>query len=188
MSLGYKNRLSLSNRAARAIWNVVWLLLVRPMPGKPGFHTWTRLWLRVFGARLASSAIVHPSVRVWAPWNLDMGVGACIGPHVDCYDVAPIRIGDHVTVSQRAFLCSASHDIDDPEFLLVSAPIRLEDRAWVAAEAYVGPGVTLGTGAVAAARAVVVKDVAAWDVVGGNPARVISRRAAREACQKGGPA
>ncbi len=180
MTRGYINRLSFRNRAARGVWNVCWTILVRAWPSVPGGYAWYRLWLRLFGARIASTAVVHPSVRVWAPWNLRMEEWSSIGPHVDCYSVAPITLGAHASVSQRAYLCAASHDLNDVEFALVKRPITLETGAWVAAEAFIGPGVTMGFGAVAAARAVVVKDVGAWDVVGGNPARIISRRAKKD--------
>jgi putative colanic acid biosynthesis acetyltransferase WcaF len=73
-------------------------------------------------------------------------------------------------------LCAASHDITDPEFRLLHKPIRIDSRAWVAAGAFVGMGVTVGEGAVVGARAVVVKDVKAWDIVAGNPARVVGVR------------
>lgn len=101
---------------------------------------------------------------------------SCLADGVDCYCVDKITLGPHVVVSQRAFLCSASHHVSDPHFRLVTAPIVIEDRCWVAAEAFVGPGVTMHEGSVAAARAVVTKDVPAWTIVGGNPAREIGKR------------
>ncbi len=108
-----------------------------------------------------------------------MAVGSTLADGVDCYCVDRIEVGPEVTVSQRAFLCTASHDLEDPARRLTTKPIRLEQASWVFAEAFIGPGVTVGEGAVVAARAVVVKDVAPWTVVGGNPARVIKPRRLR---------
>jgi putative colanic acid biosynthesis acetyltransferase WcaF len=63
-----------------------------------------------------------------------------------------------------------------PNMPLVTAPIRVGEGAWVAACAFVGPGVTIGEGAVVGARAVVTKNVEAWTVVIGNPAKFIKKR------------
>jgi putative colanic acid biosynthesis acetyltransferase WcaF len=105
-----------------------------------------------------------------------MGDYSCLGPGVDCYTVSLIRIGSYATVSQYSFLCAASHDIDSPDMKLITAPIVLADHVWVAADAFVGPGVTVQEGAVVGARASVFKDVAPWTVVGGNPARALRLR------------
>jgi putative colanic acid biosynthesis acetyltransferase WcaF len=132
--------------------------------------------LRAFGARIGRAVVVHPSSRIWAPWNLEMGDYSCLGPGVDCYTVSLIRIGSYATVSQYSFLCAASHDIDSPDMKLMTAPIVLDDHVWVAADAFVGPGVTVQEGAVVGARASVFKDVPPWTVVGGNPARALRLR------------
>lgn len=91
-----------------------------------------------------------------------------------------IHIGANTTVSQGAFLCTASHDITNSLNLLITAPIVIEDQAWVAADAFVGMGVTIGQGAVVGARAAVFKNVEPWTVVGGNPAKFIKRRIVKE--------
>jgi acetyltransferase-like isoleucine patch superfamily enzyme len=105
-----------------------------------------------------------------------MGDYSCLEPRVDCYTVRLIRIGSYATVSQYSFLCAASHDIDSPDMKLITAPIVLADHVWVAADAFVAPGVTVQEGAVVGARASVFKDVAPWTVVGGNPARALRLR------------
>jgi putative colanic acid biosynthesis acetyltransferase WcaF len=114
------------------------------------------------------------------PWNLEMKDYACIGPGVDCYNAAPIVIGNHATISQRTYLCTASHDLTSATHPQIEKPIVIEDRAWVAAEAFVGPGVTIGEGAVVGARGCVFKDVEPWTVVGGNPARFIKKRTIKD--------
>ncbi|WPX41440.1 DapH/DapD/GlmU-related protein [Akkermansia sp. N21116] len=90
--------------------------------------------------------------------------------------MAPIRIEANTTVSQGAYLCTASHDITDPLNPLITAPIVIEDQAWIGARAFVGMGVTIGQGAVVGATASVYKDVDPWSVVGGNPAWLIKKR------------
>lgn len=132
--------------------------------------------LRAFGAQVGRRVHVYPSARVWAPWNLSMGDHACLGPEVRCYAVAPITIGAHSVVSQNAHLCSAGHDIRDRTFPLTSAPIVIGAGVWVAADAFIGPGVRLGDGAVVGACACVTRDVQPGDVVAGNPAERIGSR------------
>ena len=105
-----------------------------------------------------------------------MGRYSCLASNVDCYNVAPIILGDNVTVSQGAFLCTASHDVTDPLHPLITAPIVIVVAAWVAADAFVSMGVTIGKGAVVGARACVFKDVERWAIVGGNPAKFIKKR------------
>ena len=105
-----------------------------------------------------------------------MGEYSCLSHFVDCYCVAPIKIGAHATVSQYSYLCTASHDIEDPQMPLVTAPITIGEGAWVTAGVFIGPGVTIGEGAVVGARSVVLKDVEAWTVVAGNPAKFIKNR------------
>jgi len=104
-----------------------------------------------------------------------MGDNSCLADGVDCYSVALIQLGRSSLVSQRAFLCGATHDYTDPAFPLVPKPITIADGAWVAAEAFIGPGVTVGEGAVVGARACVTQDVEPWTVVVGNPARMVKR-------------
>lgn len=175
----YVNTLSTRNRVSRLLWKVVEHTLFRLSPAPA--HAWRRALLRLFGARLASTASVYPTARIWAPWNLEMGPHSCLSWGVDCYCVDTIKLGTRALVSQHVRLIAASHDINSPEFPLVHQPIVLESTSWVCAYAYVGMGVTIGQGAVVAATATVVKDVEPRAIVGGNPARRIGTRVIDEA-------
>lgn len=174
----YRNRLSWRNRLGRLVWHAVWLVAFRPSP-TPLF-AWRRLLLRMFGAQLAPTAVVYPTARIWAPWNLTMHHHACLGPEVDCFCVAAVVIDTDAIVSVRSFLCTASHDIRRHGRPLTTAPIHVGRGSFVFAEAFIGMGVTIGEGAVVAARGVVVRDVAAFDVVAGNPARRVGGRVIEE--------
>ena len=167
-------QLSNANRLARVLWSVVWLLLYRPTPRN--FHLWRCMLLRFFGASIGKGAHPYPSARIWAPWNLEMDSHSCLGDNVNCYCVDKITLGKHAVVSQYSFLCSASHDYNDPSFPRVTAPIAIGERAWIAADVFVGPGVAVGNGAVVGARSSVFSDVPDWTVVAGTPPRVISKR------------
>ena len=163
---------------ARGLWGLTWALLFRPSPRWPGFWAWRRLLLRLFGARVGQGAMVYPSARIWAPWNLTLGKRCRIGPDCDVYSVDSIVLEEGAWVSQYSYLCSASHDPRLPGRPLISGPILIGKEAWVAADVFIGPGVNIGAHAVVGARASIFKAVEAWTIVAGNPARVIgnSRR------------
>ena len=170
----YKNKLSRKNQIARFIWNIVWFLFARPFPRSLG-NKWKIFLLKLFGAKVHKTSVVYSSVRIYMPWKLEMCEYACLAPEVDCYNVDWVKIGANTTVSQKSYLCTASHDIYKTDFPLIIAPIIIEDQVWVAADAYVAPGVIIHQGAVVAARAVVVKDVESQVVVAGVPAKIIRK-------------
>jgi putative colanic acid biosynthesis acetyltransferase WcaF len=103
-----------------------------------------------------------------------MEAHSCLADDVDCYCVAPISLGAHATVSQYSYLCSASHDHQDPGHTMIAAPIVIEARAWVAADVFVGPGVKIGEGSVVGARSTVLYDVEPGSVVSVAPAKRIA--------------
>jgi putative colanic acid biosynthesis acetyltransferase WcaF len=151
-----------------------WALLAAWTPGL--LLKW-RLWLlRRFGAQIDPTAVVHGKSVIWWPGNLVMGRFASLGPGAICYNVARVTVEDYAIVSQRAHLCTGTHDIQDSAFPLVSQPITLKANSWVAAEAFVGPNVVVGEGAVLGARGVAAKSLEAWTVYVGNPARAIGKR------------
>lgn len=165
---------SLAHRVMRLCWGVVWMLLASWTP--PFLHRWRCFLLRLFGARIEGKCDVRGSARVWYPPNLTMKPGSIIAGRVNCYNMAPIVIGKGSVVSQGAHLCAGSHDIKDPDFQLIVKPIVIGDDCWVAAEAFVGPGVTIGAGAVLGARAVAFRDLDECGVYVGNPAVKIKQR------------
>lgn len=177
MEFAYRNVHSWRTKLGRVAWGVAYWFFFRPTFGRLSLCSRWRNWvLRLFGTTCWHQAQFFPSVRIWAPWNLHTGRMVSIDEHVDIYNVAPITMGHMVSISRRAFLCTASHDISDIKRSLITKPIRIGNGVWIGAQAYIGPGVTIGNGAVIAAGAVVVADVPAWVVVGGNPARPIKDR------------
>ena len=171
----YENHLGRKHQVIRLVWGLVWPMGTWFLPRSTGMP-WKRFLLRMFGAHIASTAVVRSSTRVYYPANLWMDEYSCLDENVNCYNVAPIRMGAQSTVSQGAFLCTASHDITNAKNPLITAPIEIKSQAWVAAGAFVGMGVTIGEGAVVGARAAVFKDIEPWTVVGGNPAVFIKKR------------
>lgn len=171
----YESDFSVSNKIVRLIWNLCYWIFFRPF-GLIVFRLWRNVVLRIFGAELAPSVNIYASVKIWAPWNLEMGDYSSLGPNVDCYNQGKITIGANTTISQKTYLCASSHDITDTKHALILKPIIIEDQVWVAADAFIGPGVSIGQGAVVAARSAVFKDVEPWTVVGSNPAKFIKKR------------
>lgn len=156
----------------RVLWEVAWPLFrfsPRPLWG------WRRWLLRLFGARVGRQAHIYPTVRIIIPWHLDLGADCAVGDRAILYALGPITIGKRATISQGAHLCAGTHDLRDPARPLLKPPIRIGDDAWICADAFIGPDVTIGRGSVAGARAVVVQDVSENCIVAGNPARLIRR-------------
>jgi putative colanic acid biosynthesis acetyltransferase WcaF len=164
--------LTQGNKIYRMLWCVVWLLACRWTP--VFLFSWRRFILILFGAHIEKTALVYPSVNIWSPLNLYLCSGSCLGPHVNFYNVAKITVGHDTIISQNTTLCSASRKLDDSEILL-SSPIVIGKKVWIAMEAFVGPGVTIGEYSVVYARSVVVKNLSNGDIVAGNPAKKVKQ-------------
>jgi putative colanic acid biosynthesis acetyltransferase WcaF len=153
--------------AGRLLWDLMHPLFAcspRPLWG------WRSALLRLFGASVGRDVHIFPTARITIPWNLSIGDEASIGDRAIVYALGPIDIGRQTTVSQGAHLCAGTHDYRDPTMPLIKAEIRIGAGAWICADAFIGPNVTVGDRAVAGARAVVMKDITADTVVAGNPA------------------
>jgi putative colanic acid biosynthesis acetyltransferase WcaF len=171
-------KVRISVKILRAIWNVICFLLFRPFPTKL-FWWWRWILLRLFGAKVHFGAHVYSSVSVWAPWNLKMAKGSCLGPHVICYNQALVTLKENAIVSQYAYLCTAGHETDKPNTAgsgLIVAPITIDKNTWIGTRAYINMGVEIGVKAIVGATASVFKDVEPWTIVGGNPAKFIKKR------------
>jgi putative colanic acid biosynthesis acetyltransferase WcaF len=164
------SRKAIAGRIGWACCQPLFRLSPRPL------WSWRRWLLRRFGAVIGANVHIYPSVRITIPWNLSVGDASAIGDRAIVYALGPISLGSNVTVSQGVHLCAGTHDYRDPALRLLKPPITIEDSAWICADAFVGPGVTVGAAAIVGARAVAVKDVPAGMIVGGNPARVLRRR------------
>ena len=165
---------SLRNRLGRLAWHIVYVFFFRPTP-RP-LHKWRCFLLRCFGARLSYPCYIYPNAVIWAPWNLECQDHATIGEEAIIYNPSPIHLGSHSIVSQQAYLCGASHDYDNPDFPMISEPIRLEPFSWVCARANVQMGVTIGEGAVLGLGSLAVSDLKPWTVYGGVPAKPLKER------------
>jgi putative colanic acid biosynthesis acetyltransferase WcaF len=164
----------LRNRLGRIAWGVAWTCLFRPSP-KP-FYGWRRLLLRLFGCQIEGRPFVSPHARITMPWMLRLADKTTLADRCEIYNLAPVSLGPRVTVAQEAYLCAGTHDFEHPYTPLITSPITVGEDAFIAARAFVLPGVTIHRGAIVGACAVVTKDVAECAIVAGNPARKIGER------------
>ena len=148
------------------LWLVASAVLVAS--SVPGSRMRTMI-LRAFGARIAAGVVIKPRVRIKFPWRLSVGEHAWIGEGVWIDNLAEVTIGDHVCLSQEAYLCTGSHDWAREGFDLITGPITVETQAWVCARAVVGPRVTIGRGAVLGLGAVATGDLAPETIFGAAP-------------------
>lgn len=169
---------SLRNRIGRFVWGLCQATLFRWSP-RP-LHGWRRFLLRRFGAKVGEGVHVYPAARIWAPWNLEIGDQAGIADLVTLYSQGKIRIGAKAVVSQGSHLCAGTHDFEKRGFPLITRPISIGDHAWVAAEAFIHPGVMIGEGCVIGARSVVMKDMPEWMVCSGFPCKPLKERKIRK--------
>ena len=162
-----------SERRARIAWGIgklVFRLIPRPFYGARAG------WLRLFGARIGRSCQIYPTVRIFMPSQLEIGDWSSVGDRAILYNLAGLKIGERVTISQGAHLCAGTHDFRDPRMPLIRSTITVGDEAWLCADCFIGPDVTVGARAVVAARAVAMRDVPAGAIVAGNPARQVGER------------
>ena len=147
-------------------------------------YGWRRLLLRLMGAQIGRDVQIHPSVRIFLPSLLAIEAEAAVAEDVRLYNLGPLHIGAQATISQGAHLCGGTHDHSDPALPLIRSPITIGAACWICADAFVGPGVVVGEGAVVAARAVVVRDIPAWQVAAGSPARAVGHRQLKPAAAR----
>ena len=143
---------TMKSKFLRFIWAIVYLFLFKPSPRF--CHSWRRFLLRFFGANISGPSRVYSGARVWIPSNLTINGRSSVADGAYIYNIAPVVIGNNVVISQGSYLCTGTHDYNSQNFELLCAPIVIHDEAWLAANCFVHPGVTIGEGAVLGACSV----------------------------------
>lgn len=156
------------------LWWLVQSLLLHTSP--QFMYGWRRFLLRCFGAKIGKNVIIRPSVTITYPWKVTIGDNSWIGDNTELYSLGEIEIGSNVVISQKSYLCAASHDYDKEEFPIWAKKITIEDECWLATDVYVAPGVTIGKGTIVGARSSVFHDLPAGKVCVGTPAKPIKDR------------
>lgn len=161
-------------KLGRALWGIVQSTAFSLSPHNAYYF---RRWLlRCFGAKLDADVRVRRSARIAVPWNLTMGRGSVLGDHAIVYCLGPVTMGKFVTISQYAHLCAGTHDGEKRSMRLLRPPITIGDDVWIAADAFVGPGVSIGDRTILGARASAFSDLPPDVIAFGNPAKPVKAR------------
>jgi putative colanic acid biosynthesis acetyltransferase WcaF len=165
------------DRGASRFKEILWVVVkcVFFLPPWPMLSSVRVFWLRLFGAKIGHGVVIRSRVNITFPWRFTVGDHVWLGEEAMILNLSPVTIESSVCVSQRAFLCTGSHDFRREDFALKVKPIVLRSGCWVAAQTFVGPGVEIGSGAVLSAGSVTFKDIPAHSLAQGNPARVIEQ-------------
>ena len=154
-----------------------WLVQSLFFKNSPQFlYGFRRFLLRLFGAKIGKKVIIRPTVRITYPWKVVIGDFSWIGDDVVLYSLGEIEIGENVVISQKSYLCAASHDYLKQDFPIFEKKISIEDQCWLATDVFIAPGITIGKGTVVGSRSSVYKDLPANKVCIGNPAKIIRER------------
>ncbi len=156
----------------RPSWFILVWWLVQALAFPLSLHNFSefRCWLlRLFGAKIGKKVVIRPTARFTYPWKVAIDDYSWIGDNVVFYSIDRIHIGSHCVISQKSYLCTASHDFQDEAFGLITAPIRIGNGAWVATDCFIAPGVTIGDNAVIGARSSIFKDIPSQQVAWGSP-------------------
>ncbi|MEM0967764.1 MAG: WcaF family extracellular polysaccharide biosynthesis acetyltransferase [Verrucomicrobiota bacterium] len=150
------------------LWHLIRIFIFHSaLPYPSAFKVWL---LRRFGAQVGKGVVIHPQVNIKFPWRLQIGDHSWIGEEACLLSLAEIKIGAHCCLSQRSFLCTGSHAFHAPAFDLKVAPITIEDHCWIAAQVFVGKGVSIGQHSLVSTGSVVTENVPPGSYVEGNPA------------------
>ena len=165
-------------RAKNAVTVQLWWIIQSTIfAGSPQFlYGWRRFLLRLFGAKIGKNVIIRPSAKITYPWKLTIGDYSWIGDNVDLYTLGEIKIGKNTVISQKSYLCAASHDYTKDTFDIYDQKIIIEDEVWIATDVFIAPGTTIGKGAVIGARSTVLGDMPAGMVCVGYPAKPVKPR------------
>ena len=146
--------------------------------GKIPSHRCRKFLLKnVMCMTIDNKAVIYGGFEIRSPWNINIGkcvIGA--GALLDGRN--GIEIQDDVCLAQNVMIFTEQHDLNDPMFRCndKGGKVCIENRAWISSSTVILPRVIVGEGAVLACGAVATKDLQAYGVYGGIPARKLSER------------
>ncbi|OGM13755.1 hypothetical protein A3A76_03600 [Candidatus Woesebacteria bacterium RIFCSPLOWO2_01_FULL_39_23] len=140
------------------------------------FHVLRRIVFIFSGAKIGKNSVLHMGCKFFDPKGITIGMDSIIGRGTFLDGRNKLVIGDHVDIATDVLIYNSEHDVEDPEFKAIDAPVTINDYVFVGPRAIILPGVEIGKGAIVAAGAVVTKNVDAYSIVGGIPAKIIGER------------
>lgn len=155
-------------------WLILIWWLVQAIAFPLSFHNFSsfRCWLlKLFGAKIGKGVVIRPTARFTYPWRVEIGDYSWVGDNVVFYSLDWIRIGRHCIISQKSYLCTGTHNLQDPAFGLKTAAVTVGNGVWIATDCFIGPGVEIGANAVIGARSSVFSHMPAGQVCWGTPCR-----------------
>ena len=164
---------SLKELLKRLFWSLVGSKLFIIIPRH--LYELRNILLRLFGAEIGQNTKIFPTVKITHPWLLKVGENTVISWNVTIYNLALLEIGNDTIISQNVHFCGGSHDYKSKGFELIRSKIKICDNVWIAADAFIGPSVTVQSNCIIAARSVCVKNIEPNSIVGGNPACLIKK-------------
>lgn len=171
------HRSNANYRVSENLRRLLWMLSSPMFAVIPRFAQSPKQWiLRAFGAKVGRNVRIYSGVRIAQPWNLNLGDDVTIGEGVRLYSLGRIEVRAGAMISQYAHLCAGTHDYTKSNMPLIKGGIQIGEGSWICAEAFIGPGCTIGPFSIVGARAVVLKSFSAFSIVGGNPAFFIKPR------------
>ncbi len=177
-AIEHRSPWSRSHNIKKVLWWFVQATVFRWSPHQA--YGWRRALLRLFGANVGRGAKIRSTARIELPWNLSIGPTSSIGDYAIIYNLGRVTIGTHTTISQYAHLCAGTHETDTLKMKLLCPPIEIGDDAWIAADAFVGPGVTVGARTILGARSSVFRDLPPDVIAMGSPAKEVRPRVLKD--------
>jgi acetyltransferase-like isoleucine patch superfamily enzyme len=143
-------------------------------------HFFRRFFYRLAGMKIGSGSAIHMGARFYNPENISIGEDTIIGEHTVLDGRAKLQIGNHVDIASEVMIYNSQHDTENPGFKATCEDVVIEDYVFIGPRSIILPGVVIGKGAIVAAGAVVTKEVKAFEIVGGVPAKEIGERKNKE--------
>lgn len=139
-------------------------------------HYFRRFFYRLGGIKIGKGSTIHAGARFYNPENIVIGEDSIVGEDAVLDGRDKLIIGNHVDIASEVMIYNAEHDVKDPNFRAIQAPVVIQDYVFIGPRAIVLPGVTIKRGAVVGAGAVVTENVEEGSIVGGVPAKKIGER------------
>ena len=141
--------------------------------------------LKLVGAKFGKKTVFYPRVWIQPGMNLKVGDDVDFALGVVVTTKGGVTIGDRVLIGYRSQILSHNHQLPKDKGRIIDAghdykPVTIGDDAWIGANCIILPGVTIGEGAVVGAGSIVTKDIPAFSIAVGNPAKIIKRRDSHE--------